>query len=162
MIKVIKSDKELVESVQVIRTSFLTVADCFNLTIENAPTNPAFITFERLKELKNKELKLYGLYNKPNNKQIGFIAIEKANNSLYYMEKLCILPQFRHNGFGKKIIDFVFNYVKKNDGDKVSIGIINENKILKKYYIKNGFIETDLKKFKHLPFTVCFMEKMLK
>ncbi|MFX1311607.1 MAG: GNAT family N-acetyltransferase [Promethearchaeota archaeon] len=162
MIKKIKRRKELLESVEVIKTSFLTVAHHFNLTKENAPTNPAFITFDKLKELKNKGLKLYGFYNLINRKQIGFVAIEKEDNKLYYMEKLCVLPKFRHNGFGKELMNFVFNYVRRKNGNKVSIGIINENLILKDYYIKNGFAEMNLKKFDHLPFTVCYMEKVLK
>ncbi|MFX1364229.1 MAG: GNAT family N-acetyltransferase [Promethearchaeota archaeon] len=162
MIKKIKSKKQLLESAQVIRTSFLTVTHDFNLNKENAPTNPAFITFDKLKELKDNGVKLYGFFNKNNKKQIGFVAIEEANNALYYMEKLCVLPQFRHNGYGKELMDFVFNYVRKNNGNKVSIGIINDNIILKDYYINNGFFETELKKFNHLPFTVCFMERILK
>ncbi|MFW9989481.1 MAG: GNAT family N-acetyltransferase [Candidatus Odinarchaeota archaeon] len=162
MIKKIKGKKQLLESVQVISNSFLTVAHDFNLNKENTPTNPAFITLDKLKELKDKGLKLYGFFNKINKKQIGFVAIEKANYVLYYMEKLCVLPRFRHNGYGKELMDFVFNYVRKNNGNKVSIGIINENIILKNYYIKNGFVETELKKFNHLPFTVCFMERILK
>ncbi len=162
MIKKIKSKNQLLESVEVIRISFITVAHDFNLNKENAPTNPAFITFNKLKELKDKGVKLYGFFNEINRKQIGVVAIEKANNALYYMEKLCVLPKFRHNGYGKELMDFVFEYVRKNNGNKVSIGIINENFILKNYYIKNGFVETGLKKFNHLPFTVCFMEKKIR
>ena len=78
------------------------------------------------------------------------------------MEKLCVLPHFRHNGYGKELMDSVFNYVRKENGNKVSIGIINDNMILKNYYIKNGFVEKNLKKFNHLPLTVCFMEKIIK
>ncbi|MFX1500458.1 MAG: GNAT family N-acetyltransferase [Promethearchaeota archaeon] len=160
-IKKIKSKKELSESVKVLRTSFLTVAHNFNLTKENAPTNPAFITFDKLNELKNKGLKLYGIYNRSKKRQIGFVVIEKVNKVLYYMEKLCVLPDFRHNGYGKLLMDYVFNYVRKKKGNNVSIGIINKNLILKDYYIKYGFVEINLKKFDHLPFTVCFMEKKL-
>lgn len=96
-----------------------------------------------------------------NDVYIGFVAIEKANNEIYYMEKLAILPEYRHKGYGKKVMDFVVNYVKGKDGKKISIGIINENEILKKWYLSYGFIETETKVFYHLPFTVCFMEKKL-
>lgn len=43
----------------------------------------------------------------------------------------------------------------------LSIGIINENKVLKQWYSSFGFNETGFKKFPHLPFTVCFMEKKI-
>jgi hypothetical protein len=51
--------------------------------------------------------------------------------------------------------------VKNMEGKKASIGIINENVRLKKWYIKHGFCEKALQRFDHLPFTVCFLEKEL-
>jgi hypothetical protein len=51
--------------------------------------------------------------------------------------------------------------VKQANGVKVSIGIINENTILKKWYADYGFIETAIKEYSHLPFNVCLMEKSI-
>ena len=92
-------------------------------------------------------------------RQIGFVAIEKASDEFYYMEKLAVLPEYRHRGFGKKLMDFVSDYVKAKNGKKISIGIINENSRLKTWYQAYGFEETGLYQFEHLPFVVCFMEK---
>lgn len=147
------------ECVKVIRNSFITVANHFNLTKENAPTNSAFIEIDSLYKMYEKNIEMFAVLE--NDVYIGFVAIEKANNEIYYMEKLAILPEYRHKGYGKKVMDFVVNYVKGKDGKKISIGIINENEILKKWYISYGFIETETKVFKHLPFTVCLMEKKL-
>lgn len=101
---------------------------------------------------------MFGVFN--GNIQIGFVAIERATEKIYYMEKLAILPQYRHNGFGKLIIDFVFEYARKYGGEKVSIALINENSELKDWYLKYGFMQTGIKQFSHLPFAVCFMEKI--
>jgi hypothetical protein len=57
------------------------------------------------------------------------------------------------------LIGFVTDYVGNNGGKKVSIGIINENRRLKDWYISCGFAETGTRKFEHLPFEVCFMER---
>lgn len=92
-------------------------------------------------------------------KQVGFVVIEKAKEDTYYMEKLAVLPEFRHRGYGKIIIEHVSDYVIKNGGKRIGIGIINENTILKKWYLNYGFREIELKKFDHLPFTVCLMSK---
>jgi len=51
--------------------------------------------------------------------------------------------------------------VKNAEGEKLSIGIINEHAVLKKWYETKGFKETSVMKFEQLPFTVCFMEKPL-
>jgi len=77
------------------------------------------------------------------------------------MEKLAILPEYRHKGFGKKLVDFVFDYVRRENGAKVSIGFINENSVLKGWYKDYGFVETNVKQFEHLPFLVCFMERKI-
>jgi hypothetical protein len=57
------------------------------------------------------------------------------------------------------VMKYVSDYVIKNGGKRIGIGIINENTFLKKWYLNYGFSEIKLKKFKHLPFTVCLMSK---
>jgi ribosomal protein S18 acetylase RimI-like enzyme len=93
--------------------------------------------------------------------QVGFVAIEKADDKVYYLDKLAVLPEYRHKGYGGKLVEFVSNFVKKHNGQKVSLGMINESTVLKKWYQKLGFKETGTQSFEHLPFTVCFMEKSL-
>jgi ribosomal protein S18 acetylase RimI-like enzyme len=116
------------------------------------------MTLDKLLELKGKA-KLFGLFL--NNMQVGFVAIEKADDRVYYLDKLAILPGFRHKGYGKSLVRFVSSYVKKRDGQKVSLGMIDESAVLKNWYQQLGFKETGTKNFEHLPFTVCFMEKSL-
>lgn len=153
----IEKERELEMSTHIIREAFLTVAKDFNLTRENARSNAAFIEVDDLEKMKDKGILLIGVFE--GEEQVGFIAIEKASDTLYYMEKLAVLPTFRHRGIGKHIMDYVFDLVENGGGEKVSIAVINENSVLKKWYMNYGFVETDIKKFAHLPFTVCFMEK---
>jgi ribosomal protein S18 acetylase RimI-like enzyme len=157
VIREIVDSRELQESTKVIRKSFVTVADDLNLNEENCPAHPSFIGFGKLELMKEKGIRMFGLFH--NNKQIGFVAVERASDKLYYMEKLAVLPEYRHRGFGKKLMDFAFSYVKQQNGEAVSVGIINEHSILKYWYSNYGFVETGIKRFEHLPFEVCFMEK---
>jgi ribosomal protein S18 acetylase RimI-like enzyme len=106
---------------------------------------------------KDKGVVMYGAYR--DNACVGFVAVEKANDDVFYMERLAVLPEYRHNGYGRELIGFVTDYVGNNGGKKVSIGIINENRRLKDWYISCGFVETGTRKFEHLPFEVCFMER---
>ena len=128
-IKEILSEKEMRNSVEIIKTSFTTVAKEFNLTKKNSPTHPSFFTFDKLQKMIEKGVKFFGFYK--DDKAVGIIAIEKASESLYYLEKLAVLPEFRDKGYGEKLVAFLFNYVKKNKGEKISIGIIDENTVLK-------------------------------
>ena len=158
MIRSISGDNDIKECASCIRDSFLTVADELGITNENAPTNPAFMTYERLKESIDKGLEIFGLYEDSN--ICGCIGVEKSKNeSEFYIERLAVLPLKRHKGYGKELMDFAFNSIKESGGKKASIAIVNENKKLKDWYMKYGFIETGMRKFEHLPFTVCFMEK---
>jgi ribosomal protein S18 acetylase RimI-like enzyme len=152
-------DDEIDASASIIRSSFMTVAKEFHITQENCASNPAFITSEKLMESKNKGIKFFGLFL--GDIQIGCVAIEKAKDHVFYMERLAVVPEHRHKGYGKELTDFVFKYADSQGGQKVSIGIINENIELKHWYAEYGFTETSIRKYDHLPFTVCFMEKRI-
>jgi GNAT superfamily N-acetyltransferase len=158
-IREIDSENELKNSARVIRSAFRTVALELNLIRENNPTHPSFMTTGRLKEDRNRDVKFFGLFLEDG--QIGFIAIERADAALYYIERLAVLPEYRHRGYGKKLMEFAFEYIRANGGTKVSIGIINEQIILKNWYKGLGFEEMSTREFAHLPFTVCFMEKVI-
>jgi diamine N-acetyltransferase len=159
MIREIANEDELETSVNVIADSFKTVAVEFNLNKENCPTHPAFITLKQLTEMKRKGLKLFGVFEGDAN--IGFAAVEKKKHKVYNLEKLAVLPDYRHKGYGGKLMEFAEAYVKNAGGEKLSIGIINGHSVLKKWYETKGFKETAVTKFEHLPFTVCFMEKTI-
>lgn len=150
---------DLDECVKVIQNAFLTVADEFQLTKENAPTNPAFLGAEALEKMRDKGAVLFGAYQ--GETCIGFAAAQEAKEGNFYMERLAVLPEYRHGGVGKKLMDTIFDYVGKSGGNRVSIGIINENTRLKEWYQQYGFVQTGLKHYDHLPFEVCFMEKLV-
>ncbi len=133
MIKEISSENELKNSVMVIRDSFRTVAIEFKLNKKNCPTHPSFVTIGQLNELKRKGTMFFGLF--VDNLYVGFVAVEKGNENTYYMEKLAVLQEHRHKGYGRELVEFVFDYVRRNKGKILSIGIINEHEVLKNWYM---------------------------
>ncbi len=160
MIKKVIDKDNLLKLVKIIQKAYSTVANDFGLTTENTPTNPAFINekwfFERL-NLKDQEY--FGFLIQ--NKIIACIAINLISEEEYGIERLAVLPEFRHQGIGTQLINHVVNYILKLNGKEISIGIIFENKTLLKWYEKQGFTLEGTKKFDHLPFTVGFMKKRL-
>lgn len=116
------------------------------------------MTFERLKASIEKGLKLFGMFDKKD--IIGCIGIEKGNEEYtYYIERVSILPSYRHKGLGRALLDFAFGLIRDLKGRKALITIIAGHEILKKWYIKYGFKETRVKRFDHLPFDVCLWGK---
>ena len=124
--------------------------------IKNIVTNyAAFITIIALCILPS----MYALYD--NHKMVGFMELEKKNEFNYELGKFTVLYEARHLGYGKALLDFAKNKVKELGGEKLIISVIENNDILKDWYRANGFIHTDTKKVKHLPFSVDLMESNL-
>ncbi len=157
MIREIVSRDELETSVTVIRNSFKPVAVEFGLNGQNCPSHPALITLRQLQELQSRGTRFFGYF--ADDVQVGFVGAERANETTYYLEKLAVLPEHRHRGYGKELVEYVFKFASENKAGIVSIGIINKHEILKNWYRSLGFCETGNREFEHLPFTVCFMDK---
>ncbi len=100
-IREIANEKEMENSVKVIADSFCTVAVEFNLTKDNCPTHPSLVTLKQLTEMKRKGLKLFGLFE--DDVQVGFAAVEKKKHKVFNLEKLAVLPEYRHKGYGGQI-----------------------------------------------------------
>lgn len=149
-------EQDLEECAAVIRAGFLTVAEEFKITRANAPTNGAFLQKERLVEERAMGHNMYAM--KHEGKIVGYMQLEKSTPEVYYLQKLVVLPEFRHLGFGKALLDYAKARVIEWQGKTISIGIIDENTVLKKWYLAYGFVPTMTRKFEHLPFTVGFME----
>jgi GNAT superfamily N-acetyltransferase len=156
-IQEITASPDLKKCAEVIASVFRTVADEFGLTEANCPSHPAFVTVATLRELNDRGAALFGVYD--TGELLGCVAVERADQSIWYVEKLAVLPAHRHAGLGRRLMEFAFDYVRGQGGKVVSIAIIDENRVLKGWYASLGFTETGSKRFPHLPFTVCFMEK---
>ena len=144
---------------EVIRQSFMTAARDFNLTEENCPTHTSFITNERLREKIKFGYFTYGYFS--NGKLVGFVSLTDTGGGIYELNHLAVLPEVRHLGCGKALLDYCMEKVNELGGTKITIGIIEENTVLKDWYAANKFTHKGTKKFEHFPFTVGYMEWMI-
>ncbi len=147
---------ELQTCLDVIHQSFKTVADEFGLTQENCPKHTSFIPLCYLETQMDWGWHMYALY--ADKKIIGYMSISKESDDVYELHNLAVLPEYRHNGFGRLLLDHAKNTVKSLGGRIIKIGIIEESTVLKSWYIANGFVHTGVKKFDHLPFTSGYLE----
>jgi len=143
---------------EVIRVSFATVAQEFGITRDNFPRHTSFTTADNL--LKNHEWGwlMYGLYE--NEHFIGYVSISESReeDGAYELHNLAVLPEHRHRGYGKQLLDYCKSKVRELGGCKITLGLIEENTVLKNWYAANGFVHTRTQKFEHQPFTAGFME----
>ena len=147
---------ELPECLEVIHRSFATVADDFSLTEENCPRHTSFIPLSHLETQMKWGWLMFGLFF--DKRIIGYMSLSEENDKAYELHNLAILPEFRHLGFGKQMLDYAKITVKALCGSKITIGIIEESTVLKSWYITNGFEHIGTKKFDHLPFTSGYLE----
>ena len=170
-IREITDPAEFVRSARIIRSAFGTVAKEFGLTKENAPGHSAFMTARRLREGQNGDARFFGLFQCE--QQIGFVEFEKARTDVdprmkleitpdtYWLEKLAVLPAYRHLGGGEKLISFAADSIRKLGGKKVLLGMMYDHKVLRDWYQKLGFRVVAIRTYPHLPFTVAFMVRDL-
>ena len=155
------NEKDIPECVKVIRESFATVANEFGFNNENAPKFTAFATTEErlMWHLFGEHRPTYVFFD--DGKIIGYYSLLLQNNNECELNNLCVLPTYRHRKIGQELLIHAFNTAKKFDCVKVNIGIVEENKVLRKWYESFGFIHTGTKKFDFFPFTCGYMEKIL-
>lgn len=147
---------DLPECLEVIHQSFKTVADAFGLTRENCPKHTSFIPLSFLETQMNWGWHMYALYT--GEKIIGYMSLSKEGEDTFELHNLAVLPEYRHNGLGKLLLDRAKEAVRTLGGKSIKIGIIEESTLLKNWYIANGFVHTGTKKFDHLPFTSGYLE----
>ena len=159
MIRALGSAADIPALAGVLRRAFGTVADTYGLTEMNAPTNPAFVTPEKLKEYLRKPVTVFGLFD--SGTMIGCVAVEPSGKAdgVYYVERLAVLPEHRHCGHGSALLLHALAAISEGGGTCASIGIMNQNERLKQWYEARGFAETARRTFAHLPFEVCFMSR---
>ncbi len=132
------------------------MAQDFGWTQETATTFIAYITDEKLAEKIKDDYYTFGLCI--GEKIFGFVMLIDMGNGSYELKHLAILPEWRHYGCGKKLLDYCKAKVCELGGNKITLDLIEENMVLKDWYATNRFVHTGTKKFDGRPFTTGFME----
>ncbi len=140
----------------IVREANKDIAKQFNLNKENNPKHPSFYTKEWV--LLDMQRGEEYFICKEENTDMGCVAFEQANESTAYLNRLCVLPKYRHNGIGGSLVNHIVEYSKSKNLEVVSIGIIAAHKVLKTWYSSLGFNEGITQKIDHLPFDVTYMQ----
>ncbi len=156
MIVKVKNKEQLNICLDIIRSSFATVAEEFSLTESNCPSHTAFMTIDKLEKQFDDGRLMFLFYQ--DNVPVGYFSLTKCSNKEWELNNLAVLSEHRHFGIGKTMVDYAVATVKNYDGNKISIGIIEENTTLKNWYLNLGFKHISTRKFEHLPFTVGLMK----
>lgn len=156
MIKQVENEEQLNIRLDVVRKSFATVAKEFGLTKSNCPSHTAFITMDKLEKQYDDGRPMFLFYQ--DDVPVGYFSLAKSSEEEWELNNLAVLPEYRRLGIDKTMVDYAITTVKNYGGNKISIGIIEENSVLKNWYLNLGFKHISTRKIEHLPFVVGFME----
>ena len=144
---------------EILNMSFITVAQQFNFTTENASEFPAFIKWHDIEKQLSNGCKLYGYSY--NNQIVACVGYSHCKEQIYLVERLAVLPEYRHLGIGKNLMKFIEDKICENGGNVAEIHVVDKNLILRDWYKKLGYLEARMDIINRLPFNSCVMRKMI-
>ena len=122
MIRPMKTE-DIGRCVQVIRDSFMTVADTFGFTRENAPRFTAFATsIERLQWQYQEGRPMYVW--EEDGQIVGYYSLHLQEEQKCELNNLCVLPAYRHRQIGEKLLEHAFAQARELVFVQMFIGIV--------------------------------------
>ena len=150
---------EIEACAELIRKSFLTVAQEYGFTKENAPGFTAFSTTAEKLNQQNEEGRLMYGYFAENEHILGYYSLQMQGNEECELNNLCVKPECRHKHIGEILFFHGLTTASEKGCKKINIGIVEENKKLRAWYESLGAKHVGTKKFDFFPFTCGYMEK---
>lgn len=150
---------DIPECVNVIRESFLTVADDFGFTEENAPRFTAFATTEErlIWQMENEHRPMFAYYD--DEEIVGYYSLAILGERKCELNNLCVIPSYRHRGLGEQLLKHAFDVASALNCTTMHISIVEENEVVKRWYQSMGFVHTGIEKLDFFPFTCGYMER---
>ena len=98
---------------------------------------------------------MYGYYKK--DKLVGFLSLSFVED-IMKINDLAILPEHQSCGFGSELMLHAKEEAERQKYKKISLGMIDDNLQLKKWYEKHGFKTKKLVKYDTVTYFVGEME----
>lgn len=162
MIKVIKAndhDSNIIS--RLIRESFKLQAELLGLKEEEYPNYAGFETPERTGgRIERGDTVLLALLE---GIPAGTVScgIKPGNPGRGFISRLCVLPLYRRNSFGKKLMSAAEEQLALLGASTSEISIAAQFTRLENYYQSLGYVLRDKKNVPSLPFPVLYMKKRL-
>ncbi|WP_432665429.1 GNAT family N-acetyltransferase [Wukongibacter baidiensis] len=131
--------------------------DCVDLL--NQSFEKKHFSIEQLKKEILKNTFFYGAFEKE--ELIGCVGLLQKSEESYKIVRLAVHPNHQHKGYGKKLITHAENMAILAGGNKMSLGFIIPNELLKNWYLNLGYEIEKIKKYKNSGESICFAKKKL-
>ena len=91
----------------------------------------------------------------------GYFSLLIQENGECELNNLAVLPQYRHRGIGKQLLEHSYTTAKNLGCHTMDIGIVEENTVLRKWYEENGAVHIGTQKYDFFPFTCGYLKRDL-
>lgn len=148
-----EADAEILAAV--IGAAFADVAKRLGLTRENCPSHTAFLSSDEVRRgmgFGNRYFKAFD-----GAELCGAVAIRLPREGVSILEKVAVLPPFRHHGIGRLLVEHGLDEARRAGASAVEIGIIASQTKLRGWYERFGFTALRQSQYPHLPFDVLQM-----
>ncbi|MBQ7338407.1 MAG: GNAT family N-acetyltransferase [Clostridia bacterium] len=125
-----------------IHRAFIGNCEKYGFTKENYPSCAAFMTLAELIEEKNSGTHIYTI--SVDGEMVGCVQIKRTDGDIYHFRRFAVLPEYRHLGLGKELVDYCKSKAKAYGGKRLRLLMVYENESLRTLYESYGFtlIET--------------------
>jgi len=140
-----------------IAAAFQDVAARFGLTRDNCPGHTSFITADEVRRGMGFGNQYFLAF--AGELPCGVVAVRQPKGGTGIVEKLAVLPDFRHHGLGRALMEAALTELKRRGATAAEIGIIAEHSVLRAWYETLGFCAVRQVRYDHLPFAVLHLRK---
>ncbi len=160
-IKIVQlTQSQLLGYLSVIRQSFHTVAEAYGLPEENCVASGSFIKMDSLMQDFRRGVKMFGcLYE---GTAAGYMQMEATAPGNFTLDKMAVLPEYRGQGVGAKMVEYATAYACKHGGTTLTISVFAMDKSLIDWYTRHGFVLSGTEMKKELSMEVAHLEKDLR
>ena len=147
---------EIVASI--IRKSFKNQAEELGLTVEKHSGYAAFETSQKVKRRIGRGEHVFLAY--VGEEPVGTItfSVDSKQPVNGYIERLAVLPEFRGNGYGRELMGYAEEQLRKASVVCVELAIVKQFKSLQEFYEQLGYNPTETVKYEFLPFEVLLIQ----
>lgn len=148
------SPVDYAECLSVLRGGFVTVADEFGITAQNAPTNPAFWADGAVAVVVARGFEPFGDRDGAALRGCAFVG-PSADARSWSLRHLAVLPAARHQGIGARLVAEATRRAGVGGARTLTVGIVSDNLRLAAWYRQLGFVTVEAgRRYPHLPFRV--------
>lgn len=154
----VADDVSLRACLDVIHTAFGTVAAARGWTRDSVPDYTAFLPWSDYAAQARGGGRIFAALRDGRIIGCATLVASRRTPHRFLLEKVAVLPDERHGGVGRRLVQRVADEARAVEGDTLGIAIVDDEAVLKNWYLAQGFVQTRTANYPHLPFAVGYLD----